>query len=245
MNGCFNSRTREGCDQLKIEGDVYTWGFNSRTREGCDGSALAWLKTNEPVSIHAPARGATLCSTACRPTRSFNSRTREGYDARVPLITSFVLSFQFTHPRGVRLSRLSARSLPAGFNSRTREGCDNLRKLYLHLRPLVSIHAPARGATAKRKSMNIDAKNVSIHAPARGATSHTCGDFFYYQSFNSRTREGCDPSTCVETASALMFQFTYPRGVRPAKIDRKATRLRVSIHAPARGATNLRLCSTR
>jgi len=36
---------------------------------------------------------------------------------------------------------------------------------------IVSIHAPARGAT-RRAVVLVDAHEVSIHAPARGATRH-------------------------------------------------------------------------
>ena len=83
-----------------------------------------WRMRN--VSIHAPARGATPLSG----------------------VTLAVSGFQFTHPRGVRLSANSIDSV-AGF---------------------VSIHAPARGATQQRESLK-KTQEVSIHAPARGATA--------------------------------------------------------------------------
>ena len=78
---------------------------------------------------------------------------------------------------------------------------------------------------------------VSIHAPARGATltaeSHPCSR----RSFNSRSREGSDPINPAYESQEIPFQFTLPRGERPPP----SSRLRwwgVSIHAPARGATN-------
>ncbi len=54
--------------------------FNPRTREGCDCSLLRlWLTS--PVSIHAPAKGATLLVDSGRPLNPcFNPRTREGCD---------------------------------------------------------------------------------------------------------------------------------------------------------------------
>ena len=55
---------------------------------------------------------------------------------------------------------------------------------------------------------------VSIHAPGRGATRVLSMRQERYQSFNSRTREGCD---CPAVAVSLLCE--------------------VSIHAPGRGAT--------
>ena len=119
--------------------------------------------------------------------------------------------FQFTLPRGERLY------IELG-----------VRKVH------VSIHAPARGATASqalpprrsncfnsrsREGSDLDgfveryALGVSIHAPARGATtrSRVC---YNLTCFNSRSREGSD------------FETVFVNdGVG------------VSIHAPARGAT--------
>ena len=56
------------------------------------------------------------------------------------------------------------------------------------------------------------------------------------QSFNSRTREGCD-RTLTPSALEVKFQFTHPGGVRPRIHSRKLARYYVSIHAPGRGAT--------
>ena len=56
---CFNSRTREGCDEALLLPVYQDLRFNSRTREGCD-VAVAPDDTTGGVSIHAPARGATV-----------------------------------------------------------------------------------------------------------------------------------------------------------------------------------------
>ena len=101
----------------------------------------------EVVSIHAPGRGATTCSsrTIISPCR-FNSRTREGCDLEIFSRISFELGFnsrtregcdwykgvndvlnnkfQFTHPGGVRPTYRALLGAPPRFNSRTREGCD-------------------------------------------------------------------------------------------------------------------------
>ena len=128
--------------------------------------------------------------------------------------------FQSTHPHGVRRSRSTLRVCALGFNPRTRTGCDSHRAmvwrstssfnprtrtgcdqigLICFISILVSIHAPARGATKRLRvacllslfqsthphgvrqefeKRAIDALSVSIHAPARGATfisgTHHC-----------------------------------------------------------------------
>ena len=100
------------------------------------------------VSIHAPARGATLPGTrSSHPFLSFNPRPRAGgdparYRHRIPYI-------------------------PVSIHAPARGATEGYRKS--HKSAYVSIHAPARGATSWDAAM-IDPKNVSIHAPARGAT---------------------------------------------------------------------------
>ena len=67
-------------------------------------------------------------------------------------------------------SRVSAEI--GGFNPRAREGRDYAcRSAIAAWR--VSIHAPARGATAAPNE-EMENYEVSIHAPARGATSNAC-----------------------------------------------------------------------
>ena len=56
----FNPRTRTGCDQDMNEGRDQLAGFNPRTRTGCDAIGRPLGKRGRAVSIHAPARGATL-----------------------------------------------------------------------------------------------------------------------------------------------------------------------------------------
>ena len=78
---------------------------------------------------------------------------------------------------------------------------------------VVSIHAPARGAT-QRDGLGIRFRAVSIHAPARGAT------------YTQKLAE-----------DAQKFQSTRPRGARPLSPRSSQPSGMVSIHAPARGAT--------
>ena len=113
------------------------------------------------VSIHAPARGATfLFAEESIRIPCFNPRTREGCDT----------------------GRATKRWEAACFNPRTREGCDENVHEEADFDYLVSIHAPARGATPEM-TIDLSIFDVSIHAPARGATALV--DFLIYQVFVS------------------------------------------------------------
>ena len=167
------------------------------------------------VSIHAPAWGATAVQgRAGRLFASFNPRTRVGCDAIIFGFGMVSLVFQSTHPRGVRHSATHVLSNVA---------------------------------------------EVSIHAPAWGATSCTSSKRSAKASFNPRTRVGCDLVNLMLHLPEALFQSTHPRGVRPGftRHQRELTlfqsthprgvrrpfgqyltnKLRVSIHAPAWGAT--------
>ena len=165
------------------------------------------------VSIHAPARGATLSALRASPDDTgFNSRSREGSDR---------------HPR-------EHTPIPSGFNSRSREGSD-LRGLSPPL--LVScFNSRSREGSDLESDKYFDTQEVSIHAPARGATVVTCYRWMLLLCFNSRSREGSDgieiqrlmeidvsihapargaTGTILFDRRPSMFQFTLPRGERP------------------------------
>jgi len=79
---------------------------------------------------------------------NFNPRTREGCDRH-----GFVISGSYTN-----------------FNPRTREGCD-LNKVIENVGgEIISIHAPVKGATARKVVEILFLIGISIHAPVKGAT---------------------------------------------------------------------------
>jgi len=80
-NICFNPRPRAGGDLIAVAASpLHMACFNPRPRAGGDGNNPAVWRSSG-VSIHAPARGATLQSFPCRENaRCFNPRPRAGGD---------------------------------------------------------------------------------------------------------------------------------------------------------------------
>ena len=144
--------------------------------------------------------------------------------------------FQFALPRGERRFLRLVYIIPHRFNSRSREGSDacpaTARRAVWRI---VSIRAPARGATAVgthtdqalQVSIRAPARGatrmildgvtaimVSIRAPARGATRRPARPARPQARFNSRSREGSDIGNASYLSSSSTFQFALPRGER-------------------------------
>ena len=101
----------------------------------------------------------------------------------------------------------------------------------------VSIRAPARGATnAWRASSKTVA--VSIRAPARGATSAGTADSARGHGFNSRSREGSDVLRLPIIARRFRFNSRSREGSDVNGVS-QCWISKVSIRAPARGATSI------
>ena len=163
----------------------------------------------------------------------FNSRARKGRDRFATAKITRDCPFQFTRPQGARLHPVATWLVPKSFNSRARKGRDEGKRCHRRT-PVVSIHAPARGATCPYTCLFI-VVYVSIHAPARGATPEGFWRFravsFQFtrpqgarhgvpvspmpmsHRFNSRARKGRDRAR-EANALQLLFQFTRPQGAR-------------------------------
>ena len=121
----------------------------------------------------------------------------------------------------------------------------------------ISIHAPARGATTIRYP-SIYETLISIHAPARGATrpdDHMRPSLMYFNPrpcargdlegfLEWRHSQDFNPRPCARGDTAAIADHAGSRYFNPrpcARGDVTATRggqpPRISIHAPARGAT--------
>ena len=99
------------------------------------------------ISIHAPAKGATLLNRAMHLFRFyFNPRSREGSDAHGCDACCAVIISIHAPAKGATI-------------------CKNDLDTLVH----ISIHAPAKGATSDILAIRSD-QVISIHAPAKGAT---------------------------------------------------------------------------
>ena len=167
------------------------------------------------------------------------------------------------------------------FNPRSREGSDTFPRYINNSHTVISIHAPAKGATSYQlyqreykmisihapakgatwyKKPTLQIKVISIHAPAKGATLLGYAVCTLHHYFNPRSREGSDPSSPLALYLRMEFQSTLPRRERlidpktgkkvdkfqstlPRRERRSANAIlfliyNISIHAPAKGATN-------
>ncbi len=189
------------------------------------------------ISIHAPAKGATI---------------------HIPF-TARVFPFQSTLPRRERLSIFCLQGLCSSISIHAPAkgatyGCITPAEVNL-----ISIHAPAKGATIwmivrpkyeyyfnprSREGSDVEQcrktlvnGEISIHAPAKGATSTSNSYSINSLYFNPRSREGSDAHISLSHWAMFLFQSTLPRRERPFFSVSQYKDFCISIHAPAKGAT--------
>ena len=142
------------------------------------------------------------------------------------------------------------------FNPRSREGSDQ-EGIISTTKILISIHAPARGAT---RQYGIDGFSLEFQSTLprgeRLESDHEVFNLFYFNprsregsdfmllatmvrlfDFNPRSREGSDNMDEGSFEDFLQFQSTLPRGERHIASFQQPMATHISIHAPARGAT--------
>ncbi len=210
--------------------------FQSTRPHGAPRDAVLLAGALGIVSIHAPARGATRVRRGLQEgSRGFNPRARTARDLRTSERLAMRWELQSTLPHEARRSSWRRWDNHGCFNPRARTGRDAARD-HAPLPNLVSIHAPARGATPLVPRL-LEVLGVSIHAPARGATSKWALDECTCLRFNPRARTGRDSRPRHLFRHSSPFQSTRPHGARHSMAPMVATHARVSIHAPARGAT--------
>ena len=145
----------------------------------------------------------------------------------------FLLRFQFTLPRGERLTWQKKLQLRLSFNSRSREGSDLIPRLEWVL--VKCFNSRSREGSDSALEGSTDGELVSIHAPARGATGRL-HPARRQQCFNSRSREGSDQCPQKQHCERLVSIHAPARGATALHLQLSEL-VRVSIHAPARGAT--------
>ena len=167
---CFNSRTREGCDNEILGDRLQVVKFQFTHPGGVRRSRRWFSNCGYPVSIHAPGRGATGFGEwdyDALANVSIHAPGRGATDVRARASTITIVSI---HAPG--RGATSTRSLRAMF-------------------AIVSIHAPGRGATLLL--LPLLSLNRCFNSRTReGCDTTTTTSSGQWQSFNSRTREGCD-----------------------------------------------------
>ena len=213
------------------------------------------------VSIHAPARGATVspeqaaasiagfnprpCTRGDRFCRTGDGSVKVSIHAPARGATVWDKNFRAAFSVSIHAPARGATRIKPYTSERRRQvsihapargatGCADRHGTW----PLVSIHAPARGATVVG-AYGADGFGVSIHAPARGATDPQGIPGLDQAGFNPRPCTRGDATTAGGSAWPTSFQSTpLHEGRRePSRSIRGV--LGVSIHAPARGATIL------
>ena len=181
------------------------------------------ILTPSPVSIHAPARGATHRAGECPRCLAVSIHApARGATSGQRLFADDVDKFQSTRPRGARPRQTGVDYANLRFNPRAREGRDTHAE-YIIIFSLCFNPRAREGRDPLRYGASHARSRVSIHAPARGATHNMP----------------------PEVAAAIAFQSTRPRGARQLTAPAVAGVKNVSIHAPARGATPTRCSPTR
>ena len=167
------------------------------------------------ISIHAPAKGATAILWRMRVRLShFNPRSREGSDRTWPARLHALSQFQSTLPRRER------HAAPV---------TDATRRAFQSTLPRRERRREYRAGT--------NAILISIHAPAKGATGEDQVCYISQGHFNPRSREGSDMRDDKADIKDRLFQSTLPRRERHTLPPYLYIDTKISIHAPAKGAT--------
>ena len=237
----FNPRSREGSDPDFRASNLVNSRFQSTLPRGERRYFRFYKPGKRQISIHAPARGATqvafalgaVVNTAFQSTLPRGERPKivdEAFDhgaisihapARGATFTksgmrSHIPLFQSTLPRGERPDFRASNLVNSRFQSTL-----------------------PRGERQCEMCCDFPDPEISIHAPARGATKRGTNLFPILRNFNPRSREGSDPDDVRVAKILTEFQSTLPRGERLMRSSTFSMIVVISIHAPARGATQL------
>ena len=190
------------------------------------------------ISIHAPAKGATsttliadLLKLQFQSTLPRRERPKWGFPERI------LLGFQSTLPRRERLAYSTAATGTTNFNPRSREGSDVLDGIYILSLRIFQSTLPRRERQRDAGSVR-QRSNISIHAPAKGATRMHSIPVILFRHFNPRSREGSD--NCFTDSLNSFFNFN-PRSREGSDLHNLPLPCLslISIHAPAKGATEI------
>ena len=209
----FQSTHPHGVRLSRLRITPKTQSFNPRTRMGCD-QDVSQYQTKDSLFQSTHPHGV-------RHKLAKESGASEGVSIHAPawgatvagLKTERTGVFQSTHPHGVRRKATEAKTV---------------------LRVFQSTHP--HGVRHQTSLSGQFGTNVSIHAPAWGATVQSYRWYKHNQSFNPRTRMGCDERLAQKTV-VQSVSIHAPAWGATCSFGRSNPRRHVSIHAPAWGAT--------
>ncbi len=210
----FNPRSREGSDRNTCYFRYFWLYFNPRSREGSDRHSFlvrcdfrlfqsTLPRRERPVadvvmdgwyliSIHAPAKGATLqvVQFGC-PTLYFNPRSREGSDFAFSPITIYHCISIHAPAKGAT-QKITPMPIPAeNFNPRSREGSDADNRQVKII--LVDFNPRSREGSDARSCTTGCVTNIfQSTLPRRERQSALLPCHRCEYDFNPRSREGSD-----------------------------------------------------
>ena len=209
----FNSRSRMGSDRGSHLGHKIIRSFNSRSRMGSDygdGNLLRVLAAFQFTLPHGERPTILQCATL---PSAFQFTLPHGERLSINTFTSASLAFQFTLPHGERQVGRILVGQRTSFNSRSRMGSD-LSEIPDMMGQMVSIHAPAWGATSEQPAPP-PAAQFQFTLPHGERQSRRPRSRRPSSCFNSRSRMGSDLTRASSFLSIWKFQFTLPHGERP------------------------------
>ena len=147
------------------------------------------------ISIHAPARGATFGTLRSIPAASlFQSTLPRGERLLCGANLKLVIQFQSTLPRGERHSASVSSDLHSAFQSTLPRGERRIINQYIIMSLVISIHAPARGAT---HSVAFSVFSLPFQSTLpRGERQNLSDCCFYFLEFQSTLPRGERPGSC-------------------------------------------------
>ena len=142
------------------------------------------------------------------------------------------------NPRSCEGSDWSYSTIPRKikhFNPRSREGSDGGARLHRERRRY--FNPRSREGSDKNRFQFCNGFNIFQSTLPRRERRQRCYSDNGSNHFNPRSREGSDRSHLLSRQKCSSFQSTLPRRERPAEPQVKNAACDISIHAPAKGAT--------
>ncbi len=194
----------------------------------------------EAVSIHAPARGATGGTGSVSIGVQFQfTPPHEGRRAQLRRREERGGVSIHAPARGATPADRGTARLSGSFNSRPRTRGDQALRNGLPAQTVFQFTPPHEGRPNVAQASR-DSRSVSIHAPARGATAPFASSATSRGGFNSRPRTRGDRSWRVSRRARSCFNSRPRTRGDPMGALPPSRAIGVSIHAPARGATRQR-----